>query len=118
MLTKISLILLLSFSLCLAVRPKLRSDAIFRPVQLIQMMKNQLPYLDNPAFGFAGYNLMDAAESDELNTFAQSLAELTTNPIDFINSYTKTDEHVLTFGFRLNGSTTIETLLFNDSSGL
>lgn len=114
---KISFLLFLSFSLCLAVRPKLRSDAIFRPVQLIELLKTQLTFLDNVAEGYVGNFVLNAAESDALNELAQGLAECTTDPIEYLNSYTKSNEHVLSFGFKLRGATTIETVMTKDSTG-
>jgi len=113
---KISFLLFLSFSLCLAVRPKLRSDAIFRPVQVIELLKTQLSFLDNVAEGYVGNFVLNAAESDALNDLAQSLAECTTDPIEYLNSYTKSNEHVLSFGFKLRGATSIETIMMKDST--
>jgi hypothetical protein len=56
-------------------------------------------------------------ESDALNEFAQAVAESSGNPIDFIDSYKKSSENILTFGFKLKGSTTIETIMLGDSTG-
>ena len=114
MLTKISLILLLSFSLCLAETPKLRSGAVFRPALLIDILSDSIGPLNIVP------NLMfTASESDYLNEFAQALADTTTNPISFINNYPKSkySKSILTFGFKLRGDTKIETILLGDSSG-
>jgi len=110
MISRLSLILVLAlstFSLC--ARPQLRSDVIFRPSQLINILADQLTFII-PRQKF------DYPESDSLNEFAQELAEHNGNPIEFINSYTKSSEHLLTFGFRLRGNTTLETILLGDST--
>lgn len=113
MLARISFILLLSFSLCLAETPKLRSEAVFRPALLIDLLKDTIEPLNIlPNLVFS------ATESDYLNEFAQSLAETSQNPINFINNYprSKYTKGVLTFGFKLRGDVPLETILMKDST--
>lgn len=115
MLARLSFILLLSFSLCLAETPKLRSEAVFRPALLIDLLKDTIEPLNIlPNLVFS------ATESDYLNEFAQSLAETSQNPINFINNYprSKYTRGVLTFGFKLRGDVPLETILLKDSTGM
>jgi len=110
MISRLSLIIVLALAtISLSARPHLRSDVVFRPSQLINILADQLSFII-PKQKF------DYPESDSLNEFAQDLAEQQGNPIEFINSYTKSSEHLLTLGFKLRGNTTLETILFGDSS--
>ena len=107
---RLSLMLVLALAtIASSARPELRSDVIFRPSKLINILTDQIDFLI-PKQKF------DYPESDSLNELAQELAEYNGNPIDFINSYTKSSEHLLTFGFKLRGNTTLETILFGDST--
>lgn len=110
MLFKISFILLVSLSLSLAVTPPLRSEVMFRPAQLIELLSEQTN------FGLSA----SASESDYLNEFSQALAEQNGDAISFIDSYkqSKYSKSILTFGFKLKGNTKMRTILFNDSTGL
>jgi len=112
MLKNFCLILLLSVSISLAVRPKLRNDIIWRPVQLIPVIKDWIaPLMPSPE----SWNIpVDYAESDALNQYAQALAEQTGNPISFIDSYSQSSEHILSFGFQLKGDVTLETIMTAD----
>jgi hypothetical protein len=113
MLFKISFILLVGLSLSLAARPQLRSDVVFQPSKLINVITKELSFLfPTPETPF------EFGESEELNQFAQALAEQNGNPISFIDSYTQSAEHVLSFGFKLRGNTTLETILLGDSTCL
>ena len=107
---KISLIVLLSITMCLAApasSPSLRSEISLRPIQVIELLGDVL-----------GYTL-PGSESDYLNELAQSLAEHHGNAISFIDNYPKSKytAPVLTFGFKLRGDVTFKTILLNDSTG-
>jgi len=110
---KLALVLLMSVSVSLAAQPRLRSETIFRPAQLIELLSDQASFLglDNV--------ISSGSESDYLNEYAQALAEQTGNPIQFIDSYAKSKytQNVLTFGFTLRGNTKLRTIMFNDSTG-
>lgn len=111
MIKKLSiLVLALAISLSIA-SPKLRTEVIFRPSQLISVLSDQLSFLNIGTF--------TGSESDYLNELAQALAENGGNAIEFINSYpkSKSTEAILTFGFKLRGNTKLRTIMFNDSSG-
>lgn len=113
MLFKISFILLVSLSLSLAT-PPLRSEVMFRPAQLIELLSEQSSFLK-----LADGLTVSASESDYLNEFAQALADHNGDAISFIDSYkqSKYAKSILTFGFKLRGNTKIRTILFNDSTG-
>lgn len=115
MIKKLSL-LVLALAFCLSIAsPKLRTEIIFRPSQLISVLSEQVSSLNIGSTGLAS-----ASESEYLNEFAQALAEHNGNAIDFIDSYEKSKytDAILTFGFKLKGNTKINTLLFNDSTGI
>jgi hypothetical protein len=116
MLKSLCFILLVSVSLSLAGRPKLRSDIIWRPAEFIPVLKDWInPLLPAPE----SWNVrLDYAESDALNQYAQALAEQTGNPISFIDSYKQSSEHVLSFGFQLKGDVTLQTIMMSDPTGL
>jgi len=115
---KLSLILLLSITLSCLARPQLRvnTDNYYRPQLLFKVLTEGSPFLANLPKGYSLPN-QDNMESDALNEFAQAVAESSGNPIDFIDSYKKSSENILTFGFKLKGSTTIETIMLGDSTG-
>jgi hypothetical protein len=107
---KISLIVLLSITMCLAApasSPSLRNEISLRPIQVIELLGD--------ALGFT----IPGSESDYLNELAQSLAENNGNAISFIDNYPKSKytSPVLTFGFKLRGDVSFKTLLLNDSTG-
>jgi hypothetical protein len=112
---KISLIVLLSITMCLAVRPTLRvnTENYLRPQLLIKVLSESAPFLANMP---KDYKLPEHGESDALNEYAQAVAESSGNPVSFIDSYKKSAEHILTFGFKVKGSTTIETIMLGDST--
>jgi len=114
---KLSLILLLSITLSCLARPQLRvnTDNYYRPQLLFKVLTEGSPFLANLPKGYSLPN-QDNMESDALNEFAQAVAESSGNPIDFIDSYKKSSENILTFGFKLKGSTTIETIMLGDST--
>lgn len=114
MLFRISFILLVSLTLSLAATPQLRSEVMFRPAQLIELLSEQSSLLK-----LADGLTVSASESDYLNEFAQGLADQTGDAISFIDSYkqSKYSKSILTFGFKLKGNTKIRTILFNDSTG-
>jgi len=111
MIKKLSiLVLALAISLSIA-SPRLRSEVVFRPSQLISVLSDQFSFLNMGTFS--------GSESEYLNELAQALAEQNGNAIEFINSYpkSKSAEAILTFGFKLRGNTKLRTVLFNDSTG-
>jgi hypothetical protein len=113
---KISFILLLSITICLTARPALRvnTENYLRPQLLFRALSEGTPFLANVP---KDYKLPDHGESDALNEYAQAVAESSgSNPIGFIDSYKKSAEHILTFGFKVKGSTTIETIMLGDST--
>jgi hypothetical protein len=115
---KISFVLLLSLiAICLAARPALRvnTENYLRPQLLLRILSEQAPFLANMP---KDYKLPEHGESDALNEYAQAVAESSGNQISFIDSYTKSAEHILTFGFKVKGSTTIETIMLGDSTGI
>jgi len=110
MIKKLSiLVLALAISLSIA-SPKLRTEVIFRPSQLISVLSDQLSFLNIGSF--------TGSESEYLNELAQALAENGGNAIEFINSYpkSKSTEAILTFGFKLRANTKLRTIMFNDST--
>ena len=110
---KLAFILLISLTVSLAAKPRLRSETYFRPAQIIELMSDQASSLGLDSI------ISQGSESDYLNEYAQALAEQTGNPISFIDSYGKYKytQNVLTFGFKLRGNTKLNTIMFNDSTG-
>jgi hypothetical protein len=109
---KIVLIFLISLGLCLASHPQLRSEALFRPSHLIDLIPSQGSF---SSFSF----LSQASESEYLNEFAQALAEQKGDSFSFIDSYSKSkyNEKILTVGLKFNGNTKLKNIMFNDISG-
>lgn len=104
---KLSLILLLSITMCMAAKPTLRSEISLRPIQVIELLGDSLGYT------------IPGSESDYLNELAQSIAEHDGNAISFIDNYPKSKytKPVLTFGFKLKGNVSFKTILLTDGTG-
>jgi hypothetical protein len=107
---KISIILLFIVNLIFAKDLKLRSDIFFRPVKILDFFALNTDVLQQ----------IPISESDYLNELSQTLSEYNGDPISLINSYAKSKytQNILTFGFKIKGNTTLETLFLNDSTGI
>jgi len=115
---KIVLIFLISLcvSINLADRPNLRSY-VWRPSQFLPILKEGLAPVWQTLESWNIIPLDNFPESDVLNQYAQDVAEQIGDPINFIDTYSKSSEHIVTYGFRIKGDVTLQTIVTSDPSG-